>query len=200
MVSKKDILFSRENGTIFFVNKFINENNLPGWDKIFDIFKIAFSDNKINFNSFATCTIDSSERYTDIYDSFIKQVAELHPGKKISALSIIHFITKYNTTDQHYGNNDFKDYFLKQNPNKIPDQMPPLEAFNPTIHSDPVDGFFIQLTGSTLWTIYYLDRTEEYTVNAGDMLFIPKKLKHSVESLCPRVAVSISFSDEVLAK
>jgi hypothetical protein len=36
------------------------------------------------------------------------------------------------------------DYFLKENPNKIPEQSLPPEAFSPTIHSDPVDGFFIQ--------------------------------------------------------
>lgn len=192
---KKDILFAKENNTVFFINNFINKNDVPSWDEIFNIFKLAHINNKINFNSFATCTIDSSEQYTNIYNNFIKQIENFHPGKKISALSIIHFITKYNATEYHYGNNDFKDYFLKVNPNKIPEQLPPPEAFNPTIHSDPVDGFFIQFQGSTLWKIYYLDRVEEYTINSGDMLFIPKDLKHSVESLCPRTAVSISFSN-----
>jgi mannose-6-phosphate isomerase-like protein (cupin superfamily) len=192
---KKDILFAKENNTIFFINNFINKNDVPGWNKVFDIFKLAHINNKINFNSFATCTIDSSEQYTDIYDGFIKQLENLHPGKKISALSIIHFITKYNSGDHHYGSDDFKDYFLKVNPNKIPEQLPPPEAFDPTIHSDPVDGFFIQLQGSTLWTIYYSDKIEKYTANSGDMIFIPKGLRHSVESLCPRNAVSISFTD-----
>ena len=36
---------------------------------------------------------------------------------------------------------------------------------------------------------------ESYTLNSGDLIFIPKNLKHSVESLCPRNAISISFSD-----
>ena len=192
---KKDILFAKENNIVFFIKNFINKDYVPSWDKVFEIFKLAHANNKINFNSFATCTIDSSEQYTDVYDGFIKQLENFHPGKKISALSIIHFITKYNIEDNHYGNNHFKDYFLKANPNKIPEQLPPLEAFNPTIHFDPVDGFFIQLEGSTLWKIYYLDKIEEYTINSGDMLFIPKGLKHSVESLCPRTAVSISFTD-----
>lgn len=195
MISKKDILFAKKNNVILFVNNFINKDRVPGWDEIFDIFKIANLENKINFNSFATCTIDSSEQYTDVYNNFIKQLENLHPGRKISALSIIHFITKHNANAQHYGDNDFKNYFLKENPNKIPDQLPPPEAFNPTIHSDPVDGFFIQLQGSTLWKVYYSDKTKEYVVNSGDMLFIPKGLRHSVESLCPRTAVSISFSD-----
>jgi hypothetical protein len=194
MINKEDILFSKKNKKVLLSKSFIS--NILSWDHTFNIFKLANEKNKVNFNSFATCTIDKSEQYTNLYDDLIKKISILHPGNKISALSIIHFITKQNKDLNHKNENDFKDYFLSVNPNKLPQEMPPEEAFNPTVHSDPVDGFFIQFQGSTLWKIYYDDKTESHILEGGDMIFIPKNLNHSVESLCPRTAVSISFSDE----
>jgi mannose-6-phosphate isomerase-like protein (cupin superfamily) len=91
--------------------------------------------------------------------------------------------------------NNIKDYFINCNINKIPDEEPPEESFIPTRHHDPVDGFFIQFEGSTLWTIYYKNNEKQYTLKSGDMMFIPKNLEHSVEALEPRCSVSISFTD-----
>jgi mannose-6-phosphate isomerase-like protein (cupin superfamily) len=193
VITKKDILFSKNNQKVFFVKGFIS--SILNWQDAFDLFKIANSKGGVNFNSFGTCTIDQSEQYTSIYKDLVKKIYTLHPGQKISALSIIHFITKHNNVVNNDVFNNFKDYFINYNPNKIPNIMPPIESFNPTRHSDPVDGFFIQFEGSTLWTIYYENNEEQYNLKYGDMMFIPKNLEHSVESLEPRCSVSISFTD-----
>lgn len=193
MITKEDILFSKNNQKVFVANGFTN--NIPNWENLFDLFRIANENKGVNFISFGTCTIDRSEKYTDLYNNFIKEISLLHPGKKISALSIIHFITKHNNDINDKIFNNFKDYFSNSNPNQIPAVIPPPSAFNPTRHFDPVDGFFIQFEGSTLWTIYYENNEQQYILKSGDMIFIPKNLEHSVESLEPRCAVSISFTD-----
>jgi len=194
MITKKDILFSKNNQKVFVVEGFTS--NVLNWENIFNLFKTAHSQNSINFNSHWVCTIDNSEEYTDIYKDLIKKVSLLHPGEKISALSIIHPIPKNDININNNAFNNFKDYFIDCNPNKKPEFAPPPESFLPIKHHDPVDGFFIQLEGSTLWTIYYKDNEKQYTLKSGDMIFIPKNLEHSVETLEPRCAVSISFTDE----
>lgn len=55
---------------------------------------------------------------------------------------------------------------------------------------------FIQNEGSTFWTIYREQEVKEYTLNPGDMMYIPKFIIHSVDSLNVRHSVSIVFKDE----
>jgi mannose-6-phosphate isomerase-like protein (cupin superfamily) len=189
-----DSIVNAKKNNIIYLHKNAFKNILT-WKDFYNIFKESYSHNQTNFGSFATVTIDTSERYTNLYDSFIDYISTIHPGKKIGAMSIIHFITRNDNSLLDEDGQKFMNDFLKLNPNKVPSPLPPKEDFAPTIHSDPVDGFFIQFQGSTLWKIYYDSITEEYILNSGDMIFIPKKINHSVESLCPRNAVSISFTD-----
>lgn len=197
MITKKDILFSKNNQKVFFVKGFTS--NVLNWEEAFNIFKMAKSKDLINFISYWSCTIDKSEQYTSVYKNLIQKISLLHPGKKISALSIINLITKHDIVINSDIFNNFKDYFIDCNPNKKPEFAPPPEAYLPRRHSDPVDGFFIQFEGSTLWRIYYEDNEEQYSLKSGDLIFIPKNLEHSVEALEPRCSVSISFTDEGVA-
>lgn len=191
--NKEKIISAKKNKNIVLFKNFTND--IFSWNDFFNIFKNAEKNNKIRFVSFGTCTIDSSEQYTNLFNKLINHLSSIHTGQKISTLSIIHFITGNDNELVDQSGQKFKEYFLNINPNKMPETLPPKEAFSPTIHSDPVDGFFIQFQGSTLWKIYYDSKTEEHYLNSGDMIFIPKELKHSVESMCPRNAISVSFSD-----
>ena len=193
MITKEDILFSKKNQQVCIAEGFTS--NILNWEDAFNLFKIAKSKNSINFNSYWTCTIDKSEHYTRLYKDLIKEISLLHPGEKISAFSIINLITKNNNKINSDIFNSFKDYFINSNPNKIPNEELLAESFIPPKHTDPVDGFFIQFEGSTLWKIYYKDNEKQYTLKSGDMIFIPKNLEHSVEALEPRCSVSISFTD-----
>ena len=77
--------------------------------------------------------------------------------------------------------------------------MPPdfdLRLLKPAVHSDPVDGFYIQCEGQTTWRAFYEDSVDSYLVNPGDLLYIPKGVNHSVESMNVRAAISVSFFDE----
>lgn len=194
-ITKESILFAKKNNKVLVSSNFWQE--VPSWADVFNIFKLAHKTNSVNFNSFGTCTIDKSEQYSDIFDGFIDKFSLIHPGKKIAVFSIIHFITKHDNTINDEIAKIFKEHFVNTNPHPMPNPLPPKEAFEPTIHFDAVDGFFTQFAGSTLWRVYDNDNLEQenYTLNSGDLIFIPKNLKHSVESLCPRNAISISFSD-----
>jgi mannose-6-phosphate isomerase-like protein (cupin superfamily) len=194
-ITKESIIFAKKNNKVLLCPNFWKQ--VPSWSDVFNIFKLANKKNSVHFNSFGTCTIDKSEQYSDIFDNFIDKLSSVHPGKKIAVFSIIHFITKHDNTIKDEIAKIFKADFISTNPHPMPNPLPPKEAFEPTIHSDAVDGFFTQFAGSTLWRVYDNDNLEQenYTLNSGDLIFIPKNLKHSVESLCPRNAISISFSD-----
>jgi ribosomal protein L16 Arg81 hydroxylase len=55
-------------------------------------------------------------------------------------------------------------------------------------HSDPVDVWFWQVQGSTKWEF----DDDECTLEAGDLLFVPKGEYHNVIPLSPRCGISMS--------
>ena len=59
-------------------------------------------------------------------------------------------------------------------------------------HVDIEDVFIIGLEGKTIYRVYS-NINEDYTIEKGDMIFIPKNLKHKVIGLTPRIIASIGF-------
>jgi len=59
-------------------------------------------------------------------------------------------------------------------------------------HVDIEDVFIIGLEGKTIYRVYS-NINEDYTIEKGDMIFIPKGLKHKVIGLTPRIIASIGF-------
>jgi mannose-6-phosphate isomerase-like protein (cupin superfamily) len=164
------------------------------WETFYNIFKLALDKNAADLSAPSTLTIDNSESYTDSFDSIVSTLTEAHPGKKIAVLSIIHFMNAHNNDVPEAAEAFYRD-FIDTNPNKLPPGFD-YSLFQPTIHSDPVDGFYIQCEGQTTWRAFYKGRTESYLVNPGDLLYIPKGIDHSVESMNVRAAISVSFFDE----
>ena len=58
------------------------------------------------------------------------------------------------------------------------------------LHDDPVDVWFWQVKGSTKWII---ENKEEYLLEEGDLIYIPKETLHNVEPLGPRAGISMSY-------
>ena len=56
-------------------------------------------------------------------------------------------------------------------------------------HTDSMDVYFWQCQGSTKWMV----NEKIIILNSGDLLFIPKGIKHNVIPLCPRVGISMSY-------
>jgi mannose-6-phosphate isomerase-like protein (cupin superfamily) len=189
---KELVLRSKKDEQIVFMKGIVGAT--LKWNTFYDTFKKALDAGKADLSAPGTLTIDNSEGYTSEFDSIISFLESVHPGTKIAVLSIIHFMNANDNVVPEAAEGFYKD-FIEANPNKLPPGFD-YSLFKPTIHSDPVDGFYIQCEGQTTWRAFYQDRTESYLVNPGDLLYIPKGVNHSVESMNVRAAVSVSFFDE----
>ena len=162
---------------------------LPTWEVFENLFDSAIND--VIWGSFATMNIDRSESYSESFDHLVGLAKTLHHGDVASVLSIIHFENSEDNTipeDAVSLYNKFKKHNLQQKPHDFTPEM-----MQPTIHSDPVDGIFIQCVGKTEWRAYYEDFEQAWLVKPGDLLYIPKNVVHSVKTLEPRAAISIGF-------
>lgn len=166
------------------------------WKDISKVYDIA-NEKNIRHVSFATMAIESTEKYTNVYNETIKDIQNIHGGEPIGAMSILHFFTGNSNELNDTDGIEFKEKFIKRTPHEQPHPTEVLgpESFSPTIHIDDVDGFFIQNEGETLWRIYKDEGIQEHHLYEGDFMYIPKFVVHSVESLTPRHSVSIAFQD-----
>jgi mannose-6-phosphate isomerase-like protein (cupin superfamily) len=189
----KDLIkTAKEDNKIIFIKDFFN--NLPDWKEFYNIFQKALSSSAAGMYFPGTLTVDSSEKYTSSFDKIVTTLERAHPGQKIAVLSIIHFVNAYDNTIPEAAAAFYDDFKASNDKNMPPDFD--LSLLKPAIHSDPVDGFYIQCEGQTTWRAYYDDHVDEYPANPGDLLYIPKGINHSVESMNIRAAISVSFFDE----
>lgn len=192
-INLNSIIDAKINNKVY-VSKNAFKNTLD-WQDFYKIFLMAYMKKRVDFVSFASMNIDRCDDLNEKFNPIVKQLSKIHPGKYISVLSIIHMLSKNNTIihDEYY--NKFYKNFIKVNPNKKAEIENIDDAFTPTIHKDEVDGFFIQCEGQTKWSIYYEDLPEVHLLDKGDLIFIPHGISHSVFSMSPRAALSISFND-----
>jgi mannose-6-phosphate isomerase-like protein (cupin superfamily) len=59
-------------------------------------------------------------------------------------------------------------------------------------HIDEEDVFIIGLKGTTIYRIYDKEITD-HTIEEGDLIFIPRGLKHKVIGMTPRIIASIGY-------
>tara|TARA_R100001509_G_scaffold153900_2_gene115114 strand:+ start:91 stop:606 length:516 start_codon:yes stop_codon:yes gene_type:complete len=59
-------------------------------------------------------------------------------------------------------------------------------------HIDEEDVFILSLNGKTIYR-FYGETDTDYCINKGDMIFIPKNIKHKAIGLTPRIIASIGF-------
>ena len=57
-------------------------------------------------------------------------------------------------------------------------------------HKDKMDTWFWQVKGSTKWVI---ENKEEYLLEEGDLIHVPKGILHNVIPLSPRAGISMSY-------
>ena len=74
------------------------------------------------------------------------------------------------------------------------------------IHADSTDNFLFHVRGKIRWYIYKEFATKEYRpkdatlekvidLDEGDLLYIPKKKYHKVDTLSPRISISFHFTE-----
>lgn len=192
ILNKEKVIIAKEDSKVLFVKSAFK--SYPRWEDFYNIFKESYAKGKADLSSPSTLTIDNSESYSDIFNTIIDRLSSVHGGDKIAVLSIVHFLNANdNTVPEAAG--AFCEDFMSANPNKLPPGFD-FSLFQPTVHSDPVDGFYIQCEGQTTWRVFYKDKVESYLVSPGDALYIPKGIDHSVESMNVRAAISVSFFDK----
>jgi len=59
-------------------------------------------------------------------------------------------------------------------------------------HFDKEDVFIIGLKGTTIYRVFDKEK-KDYTIEKGDMIFIPRGIKHKVIGLNPRIIASVGF-------
>lgn len=169
-------------------------NKTPSWEDFYHIFNKSLQDKKAGMYFPGTLVVDNSEQYSECFNEITSLLDSVHGGERIAALSIIHFANAHDNTIPEDAKDFYEKFFIENKENNLPPDFN-LSLLKPMVHSDPVDGFYVQCNGQTTWRAVYEDHTEEYIVNPGDMLYIPSGVNHSVESMNVRNAVSISFMD-----
>lgn len=205
IIVKQDLINAKKDRKLFVVKDFYKD--FPSWEDINNFYDLAKSSKTINYNSFGTFTIENDLRVYKYYRNAISDISLFYKGNPAFAMMIVHFINWNNNkmTDNSLANIFSK--FTVDNPKKVPEELRvtddgvhgwPRELWNPAIHSDAEDRFFIQGSGESLWKVFHDNKELNYEVllSPGDMAYIPKGVIHSVESMCPRHSVSIAFSDD----
>jgi mannose-6-phosphate isomerase-like protein (cupin superfamily) len=204
----KELVDATKERDLYLVREFCKD--YPSWSDINDLYDLTKNTGKekeIDFNSFGTVMIENSNNVISYYKNAIESISLMHKGNLQFGMMIIHLINRNNNIVKGFHALRFKDKFYADNPKKIPKELTikdygvdgwPIENWDPTVHSDPQDRFFIQGDGESLWKIFDDGSVlvKEYTLKPGDMAYIPRGVIHSVESLCPRYAVSIAFGDD----
>ena len=62
-------------------------------------------------------------------------------------------------------------------------------------HVDTEDVFIIGLKGKIIYRVFDFEN-KDYSIEKGDMIFIPKNIKHKAIGINPRIIVSIGFYGE----
>ena len=147
------------------------------------------------------CLIKKFTLIEDVYNfDFISALLEendLHVSQKTSIgnLKDVFQIFKVSNTQRK-----FKDifYFLYKIFKYEKNQKDEVDLFfslvsqvgNP--HIDEEDVFIVGLQGVTIYRVFNTEYTD-YQIEKGDMIFIPKGIKHKVIGLTPRIIASIGF-------
>lgn len=205
LITKQDLINATKERKLFVIKDFYKD--FPSWKDIDHLYDAVKDSGTLNYNSFGTMVIENDPRILKYYIKAISDISSYYKGNPIFSIIIIHFINRNNNkmTDESLANLFSK--FTVDNSKKIPEEITvkddgvdgwPTETWDPTVHSDPENRFFIQGNGQSLWKVFHDNQELNYEVllSPGDMVYIPKGVVHSVESMCPRHAISIAFSDD----
>lgn len=205
LMTKEDLVLATKQRRLHVVKNFYKY--FPSWEKVNNFYDSAKETETIDYNSFGTMVIENDTRVLGYYKKAVSDISLHHTGHVLFSMMIIHFINRNNNamTDSNLSNLFSK--FNTDNPEKIPKELKlhdggvdgwATESWDPAVHSDQQDRFFIQGSGQSLWKVFHDNKELNYEVLLipGDMAYIPKGVIHSVESMCPRHSVSIAFSDD----
>jgi len=96
---------------------------------------------------------------------------------------------------------EFEKYFHKGQVNVYASPRAGSKSFPP--HADGTENFLFQQEGKQKWTIYKefapgkpKEILDEFVLEAGDLLYIPQYQYHKVDTISPRLMISIHFTNK----
>ena len=204
-MTKEDLILATKQRRLHVVKNFYKD--FPSWEEINHFYDRAKETETIYYNSFGTMVIQNDIRVLEYYKKAVSDISFYHNGHVLFSMMIIHFINRNNNAMTDEKLSDLFSKFNIDNSKKIPEELRVhdngvdgwgTEFWDPEVHSDPQDRFFIQGSGQSLWKVFHDNKELNYEVllSEGDAAYIPKGVTHSVESMCPRHSVSIAFSDD----
>lgn len=205
LITKQDLINATKEKKLFVAKEYYKD--FPSWEDIDHLYDAIKENGNLDYNSFGTMVFENDPRILKHYIKAISDISSYHNGHFRFSMIIIHFINRNNNRMLDKNLENLFSKFIVDNPQKIPKELTvrddgvegwPRESWDPTVHSDAEDRFFIQGSGQSLWKVFHDNKELNYEVllSPGDMVYIPKGVTHSVESMCPRHSVSIAFSDD----
>jgi len=204
-MTKEDLMLATKQRRLHVVKKFYKE--FPSWEEINNFYDRAKETETIDYNSFGTMVIQNDIRVLEYYKKAVSDISLYHGGQVLFSMMIIHFINRNNNAMTDKSLDNLFSKFTTDNSKKIPEELIvhdngvdgwSVESWDPEVHSDGQDRFFIQGSGQSLWKVFHNNKELNYEIllSEGDAAYIPKGVIHSVESMCPRHSVSIAFSED----
>ena len=171
------------------------------WSDIGDIYDL---DKNLVYISFGTFQAQGNEIVFRYYKNVIDTLNEIYKGHPLFGLIIVHFINKNNNVITDPDCLSLSKRFFENNPKKIPENITIKDhgidgdSWESSVHFDKENRVYVQGGGQTLWKLFDDSKnlTDAIILNPGDLVFIPKGLFHSVESIGPRHSLSLALSDE----
>lgn len=198
-ITRDDLVLAKKQKKIHVSRNFLTDT--PSWSDISDIYDL---DKNIVYMSFGTFQAQQKEIIFDYYKDLLDRINKVYNGYPLFGMVIVHFINRNNNIISDPDCLSLFNRFCENNPKKIPNNITIKEygidgdSWNPKVHFDRENRFFIQGGGQSLWRLFddSNNLTDAIILNPGDLAFIPKGSLHSVESVGPRHSISIAFSDD----
>jgi mannose-6-phosphate isomerase-like protein (cupin superfamily) len=202
ITTKQDLILASKQRKIHIERNFLP--NYPSWSGIDRMYEL---DSDVIYNGFGSFQLQDMSVITQGYKELLTSLYEIHNGRPMFGMTIVHFVTKNNNVINDPDFLSLRNKFYKENPVKIPEHMnikdygfegESIDSWSPKVHFDAQERFYVQGCGQTLWRLFDESKNliDAIVVNPGDLAYIPKGVFHSVESIGPRHSISLAFSDD----
>jgi|LauGreDrversion4_2_1035121.scaffolds.fasta_scaffold55343_5 mannose-6-phosphate isomerase-like protein (cupin superfamily) len=198
-ITKNDIALAIQQKKMHISRNFMPKN--LSWSDIGEIYNL---DKNVIYISWASFQAQEKEIIFGYYKHVLDSIGEIYKGYPLFGMVIVHLVSRNNNTVSDPDFLSLSNKFFENNPKKIPEHMIIRDhgldgdSWDSTVHFDKENRVYVQGGGQTLWKLFddSHNLTDAIILNPGDLVFIPKGLVHSVESLGPRHSLSIALSDE----
>lgn len=198
-ITKNDIALAIQQKKMHISRNFMPKN--LSWSDIGEIYDL---DKNVIYISWASFQAQEKEIIFSYYKHVLDSIGEIYKGYPLFGMVIVHLVSRNNNTLSDPDFLNLSNKFFENNPKKIPGNMVIRDhgldgdSWDSTVHFDKENRVYVQGGGQTLWKLFDDSHslTDAIILNPGDLVFIPKGLVHSVESLGPRHSLSIALSDE----